>query len=72
MLSKTTFLDAEPAATASNPAAAGLEKQRIALEAQIEELKGRKDQMTPADYDAQLEKLAVELAKISAQLRSTK
>ena len=72
VLSKTTFLDAAPAATASNPAAAEMEKQRIALEAQIEELKGRKDQMTPADYDAQLEKLAVELAKISAQIRSAK
>lgn len=71
VLAKTTFLDAEPAAMAANPAAAALEKQRIALEAQIEELKGRKDQMAAADYDAELEKLAVELAKISAQIRST-
>jgi hypothetical protein len=71
VLAKTTFLDAEPAATAANPAAAALEKQRIALEARIEELKGRKDQMAPADYDAELEKLAIELAKISAQIRST-
>ena len=44
VLAKTTFLDAEPASTASNPAAAALEKQRVALEAQIEELKGRKGQ----------------------------
>lgn len=72
VLAKTTFLDAEPAATASNPGATALEKQRIALEAQIEELKGLKDGMPPAEYEAQLEKLAVELAKISAQLRSTK
>jgi hypothetical protein len=71
VLAKTTFLDAEPATTAANPAAAALEKQRIALEAQIEELKGRKDQMALADYDAQLEKLAVELATISATIRST-
>ena len=71
VLAKTTFLDAEPAASAANPAAAGLEKQRIALEAQIEELKGRKDQMAPADYDAELEKLAIELARVSAQIRST-
>jgi hypothetical protein len=70
VLAKTTFLDAEPASTASNPAAAALEKQRISLEAQIEELKGRKDQMAPADYDAQLEKLAVDLARVSAQIRS--
>jgi hypothetical protein len=72
VLAKTTFLDAEPASTASNPAAAALEKQRITLEAQIEELKGRKAQMAPADYDAELEKLAVELARISAQIRSAK
>jgi hypothetical protein len=71
VLAKTTFLDAEPASTAANPAAAALEKQRVVLEAQIEELKGRKDQMAPADYGAELEKLAVELAKISAQIRST-
>jgi hypothetical protein len=72
VLAKTTFLDAEPASSAANPAAAALEKQRIALEAQIEELKGRKDQIAPADYDAQLEKLAVELARISAEIRRTK
>jgi hypothetical protein len=70
VLAKTTFLDAEPAASASNPAAAGLEKQRVALEAQIEELKGRKAQMVPADYDAQLEKLAIDLARLSAQIRA--
>jgi hypothetical protein len=71
VLAKTTFLDAEPASTASNPAAAALDRQRVTLEAQIEELKGRKAQMAAADYDAQLEKLAIELARISAQIRST-
>ena len=67
VLAKTTFLDAEPASSRGNPAAAALEKQRIVLEAQIEELKGRKAQMAPADYDAQLEKLAIDLARISAR-----
>jgi len=71
VLAKTTFLDAEPASVAANPAAAALEKRSTMLEAQLEELKGRKDQMAPAEYDAELEKLAVELAKISAQIRST-
>ncbi len=60
VLAKTTFLDSGPAASA-NPAVAALDKQRIALEAQIEELKGRKDQIPEAEYDAQLEKLALEL-----------
>lgn len=72
VLAKTTFLDAEPASSAATPAAAALEKQRIALEVQIEELKGRKAQMAPPDYDAELEKLAIDLARISAQIRSAK
>ena len=70
VLSKTTFLDAEPASIASNPQTAALEKQRITLEAQIEELKGHKDLLPAAEYDAQLEKLAVELARVSAQIRA--
>ncbi len=72
VLSKTTFLDAEPAATAANAAVAGLEKQRVALEARIEELKGRKDQMPAGQYEEELEKLAVELAQVAAKIRSAK
>jgi hypothetical protein len=72
VLAKTTFLDAEPASSAANPAAAALEKQRVSLEAQIEELKGRKDQMPQAQYDAEFEKLAIDLARVSAQIRSAK
>jgi hypothetical protein len=72
VLAKTTFLDAEPASTAANAAVAGLERQRVSLEARIEELKGRKDQMPAGQYEEEFEKLAVELAQISAKIRSTK
>jgi hypothetical protein len=72
VLAKTTFLDAEPASTAANAAVAGLERQRVALEARIEELKGRKDQMPAGQYEEEFEKLAVELAQISAKIRSAK
>ena len=72
VLAKTTFLDAGPAATASNPAVAGLEKQRVALEARIEELKGRKDQLPAGQYEEEFEKLAIELARVSAQIRAAK
>ncbi|MCM3879619.1 MAG: hypothetical protein ND807_05895 [Vicinamibacterales bacterium] len=72
VLAKTTFLDAEPASTAANAAVAGLERQRVALEARIEELKGRKDQMPAGQYEEEFEKLAVELAQVSAKIRSAK
>jgi hypothetical protein len=72
VLSKTTFLDAEPASTAANAAVAGLERQRVELEARIEQLKGRKDQMPAGQYEEELEKLAVELAQVAAKIRSSK
>jgi hypothetical protein len=72
VLSKTTFLDPEPAALASNPALAGLERQRVGIEAQIEQLKTRKGQMPQGQYDEEFERLAIELATISAKIRSAK
>ena len=72
VLAKTTFLDPEPASTAANAAVAALERQRVGLEARIEELKGRKDQMPAGQYEEEFEKLAVELARISAQIRAAK
>jgi hypothetical protein len=45
-------------------------RRRAELEAQLEELKARKES-TPADqYDLELEKLLVEIARISAQIRA--
>ena len=72
VLAKTTFLDPAPAATSANAALAGLEKQRIAIETEIELLKGRKGQMPAGQYEEEFERLAIELAKISAQIRSAK
>jgi hypothetical protein len=72
VLARTTFLDAEPAVTAGNAVVAGLEKQRIAIEAKIEELKGRKGEMPQGQYDEEFERLAIELATISAKIRSSK
>ena len=72
VLAKTTFLDPPPAATAANAATAALEKRRIEIEAEIEQLKNRKGQMPAGQYEEEFERLAVELAKISAQIRATK
>jgi hypothetical protein len=69
VLAKTTFLDPAPAATSAN---AALEKRRIAIETEIELLKGRKGQLPAGQYEEEFERLAIELAKISAQIRSAK
>ena len=62
-------LDAEPAAVANNPELAGLIKQQRNLEAQAEELKLRKGDMQPEEWQAQYEKLMLELAKVSQEIR---
>ena len=72
VLAKTTFLDPLPASSSANPALAGLEKRRITLEAEIEQLKAKKGEMPAGQYEEELERLAIELAKISAQIRTTK
>jgi hypothetical protein len=72
VLAKTTFLDPPPASTSANAAVAGLEKRRIAIETEIELLKGRKGQLPAGQYEEEFERLAIELAKISAQIRSAK
>ncbi len=72
VLAKTTFLDPLPASSSGNPAIAGLEKQRVTLEAEIEQLKGRKGEMPAGQYEEEFERLAIELAKVSAQIRSAK
>ena len=72
VLAKTTFLDPPPAATAANAASAELEKRRITIESELEQLKARKGQMPAGQYEEEFERLAIELAKISAQIRSSK
>src|SRR5688500_17545452 len=72
VLAKTTFLDPLPASSSGNPALAGLEKRRITLEAEIEQLRAKKGEMPAGQYEEEFERLAIELAKISAQIRSTK
>ena len=72
VLAKTTFLDPLPASTSGNPALAALEKRRVTIEAEIEQLKAKKGDMPAGQYEEEFERLAIELAKISAQIRSTK
>ncbi len=54
----------------SDATQAALVKRQADLERQVEELKARKESTPPDQYDAELEKLLVELARISQQLRA--
>jgi hypothetical protein len=66
-LARATFLQ-PTSIPADAVAAAGLKRQRE-LENQIEDLKKKRPSMPPAVYDAELERLLLELARVSAQGR---
>ena len=70
-IARITYLEPDAALTLpADTALAGLMRRRADLETLLEELKARKES-TPSDqYDADLEKLLVEIARISAQIRA--
>jgi len=69
-LAGTVYLDLEPGTQRSGDAAvAALERQRLLLEARLQALKERKSSMSDAEYQAELEKILVELARIAQQIR---
>jgi hypothetical protein len=66
-----TYLQPDPAAALPADTALGALQKRLAeLQTAMEELKARKATMPPEQYDAELEKLALEIARVSAQIRS--
>jgi hypothetical protein len=66
-----TYLEPEPAAALAGDTALGALQKRLAeLETALEELKAKKAAMPPDQYDAELEKLVLEIARVSAQIRS--
>ena len=68
-IARLAYLDAEIAADNANPELANLIKRRRALEAQAEEHKNLKGVMPDAEWNAQFEKLMLELAQVSAEIR---
>ena len=70
LLARATYLDSlsvdEAAATV---ATARLLKERTRLEAEIEQLIARKSSMAEAEYEATLERLFVELAKVNRSIK---
>jgi hypothetical protein len=69
-LARAVYLDPEPGTISADVAIAALQRQRVVLEAQLEELKSRKDALSDDAYQAELERILVQLAKIAQQIRS--
>jgi hypothetical protein len=70
-LARITYLEPEPALEL--PADAGLAllvRRRAAIERALEELKAKKEGMPPDQYDAELERILTELARVSSQIRA--
>jgi hypothetical protein len=70
-IARVTYLEPEAAlALPADTALAGLIRRRADLETLLEELKARKESTPPDQYEADLEKLLVEIARVSAQIRA--
>ena len=67
-VARATYRQAETGA--GDSAVAALLKRRDDLEAQLETLKARKDSMPPDQYETELERILLELAKLSRQIRA--
>jgi hypothetical protein len=70
-VARITYL--EPDAALALPAdteLAVLVKRRAELESLLEELKARKESTSPDQYDAELEKLLIEISRVGAQIRA--
>jgi hypothetical protein len=70
-IARITYLEPEAAlALPSDTALASLMQRRAELENLLEELKARKESTPPDQYDAELEKILVEIARIGAEIRA--
>ncbi len=70
-VARVTYLEPDaPLALPADSTQAALVRRRAELEAQLEELKARKESTPPDQYDAELEKLLVDIARVGIQLRT--
>jgi hypothetical protein len=69
-MARTLYLDAESAEVANNPELAALVRRRRELETDAESLKLKKGTMPQPQWEAEYEKLMLELAKVSREIRS--
>jgi len=67
--SRTYFDEPSPDAAPTDEVLLNLLQKRAALEAEVDDLKLKKTFMQPAEYQAEFERLMIELAKISRDVR---
>lgn len=71
VLAKTTYFDSLPQQQAGgDPELARLFSEKMRIEGQVEQLKARKAQMKEDEYESALEKLLLDLARLSRDIRS--
>jgi hypothetical protein len=68
-VARIAYLDSEVVAESTNPELAELVRRRRALEQQAEEHKQLKGVMPDGEWNSQFEKLMLELAQVSAEIR---
>ena len=68
-LATLTYLDAPHVATSADPATQALIDRREALTRQIDDLRARQSSMPAAEFEQEFEKLALELAQVSEEIR---
>lgn len=64
------YLDPDPAEASHDAVLLELQQRKATIEAAMEALKSRKDSMPIAEYEAEFEKLAVDLARITNLIKS--
>jgi hypothetical protein len=69
-LARTTYLDADSVSVESDPALGELLVRQRRLEREAEDLKLRKGSVPDADWNAEFERLMIELARVSRAIRS--
>jgi hypothetical protein len=69
VIARQLFFEREESVTVGSGAMGELLKKKAELEAEIEALKARKSTMQPDEYQAELERLLVELARVARQIQ---
>jgi hypothetical protein len=69
-VAKVLYLESDATAATGDRALDALLNRRTDLESQVEALKARKSEMATERYDAELERLLIELARVSLQIRT--
>lgn len=68
-VARAVYLSAEPRPSGGDAERVALERRRQALEKQLEDLKARRTAMSEEQYQAELERIFIELAKVAQEIR---